>query len=73
MDRSTLTPLKRFENSAKTSAALDAISVQKAQAMSDLSLIKDVETLRSHIRTIETHNRHLTEELEQARLDRSLL
>jgi hypothetical protein len=42
MERSTLTPLKRFENTAKTSAALDALSAQKAQALNDLSLIKDV-------------------------------
>ena len=72
MDRSTLTPSKRFEQTAKT-AAYEAISAQKMQAAVDFGLIKDVEALKSHIRTLETQNRHLHEEEEQARLDRSLM
>ena len=43
------------------------------QTVADFGLIKDVETLKNHIRTLETQNRHLLEEVEQARLDRSLM
>lgn len=49
------------------------MTAQKIQAAADFGLIKDVEALKSHIRTLETQNRHLLEELEQAKLDRSLM
>ncbi len=74
MDRSSLTPHKRYESSvAKTAVALEALSIQKSQAVFDMSLIKDVEALKSHIRNLEAQNRCLLEEVEQARLDRSLI
>lgn len=62
MDRSSLTPHKRYENSAaKTAAALETISMQKTQAVFDMSLIKDVEALKNHIRNLEAQNRCLLE------------
>jgi hypothetical protein len=58
MDRSSLTPHKRFEQTAKTNA-FEIMSGHKSQAVLDLGLIKDVEALKNHIRTLESQNRLL--------------